>query len=191
MTTKNKFLRFAGRNAVGKLLLEQLPLLPIPPQVTTVDQIVDEWIPARRELDLTRKDVIDAAHMMDKQGIVKYVVGRRGGDTRILWQFDTGDLSEDAEEGGEEAEIVHSGARLAPEMGQISPLVSPPRSGGSEFSAPVAAPASPSIAAQQPGAAIDHFFRVRPDFAITISLPTDFSLAEAERLAAFIKTLPF
>lgn len=188
MTIKNKFLRFAGRNAVGKLLLEQLPMLPTPPKVTTVDEIVDEWLPAQRNSELTRKDVIDAAHTMDKQGIVKYVVGRRGGDTRILWQFNTGDLSEDAEDEGDEAEEVKTSHR--PDS-QIAAMIAPQRAVESDFGAPVPLAVSAPSASQTPGAAIDHFFRVRPDFAITLSLPTDLSVAEAERLAAFIKTLPF
>jgi hypothetical protein len=38
---------------------------------------------------------------------------------------------------------------------------------------------------------IEHSFALRPDLAITIELPADFSKNEAGRLAAFVQSLPF
>ena len=39
--------------------------------------------------------------------------------------------------------------------------------------------------------AIKHSYRLRPDFIVQIELPADLNAREAERLADFIKTLPF
>ena len=38
---------------------------------------------------------------------------------------------------------------------------------------------------------LDHRFMLRPDYLVNIQLPVDFSIAEASRLADFIKALPF
>jgi hypothetical protein len=38
---------------------------------------------------------------------------------------------------------------------------------------------------------LDHTFKLRPALAITVSLPGDLSVNESERLATFIKSLPF
>ncbi|HYI12734.1 MAG TPA: hypothetical protein VEK57_27035 [Thermoanaerobaculia bacterium] len=40
-------------------------------------------------------------------------------------------------------------------------------------------------------AVIDHRYVLRPDFHITVRLPTDLTKTEATRLAEFIRTLPF
>ncbi len=40
-------------------------------------------------------------------------------------------------------------------------------------------------------ARISHQFMVRPDFAVRLELPTDFTPSEADRLATFVRTLPF
>lgn len=38
---------------------------------------------------------------------------------------------------------------------------------------------------------LDHFFNLRPDVRLHLKLPQDLSVDEAERLAAFVRTLPF
>jgi hypothetical protein len=38
---------------------------------------------------------------------------------------------------------------------------------------------------------IEHVFVLRPDLPVTLDLPEDLTAAEAERLAAFVKALPF
>ena len=38
---------------------------------------------------------------------------------------------------------------------------------------------------------IEHPFRLRPDFSVELRLPLDISQREADRLAAFVRTLPF
>jgi hypothetical protein len=42
-----------------------------------------------------------------------------------------------------------------------------------------------------PDSEIVHSFNLRPDFKTEFSLPEDFTADEAERLAAFLRTLPF
>jgi hypothetical protein len=48
----------------------------------------------------------------------------------------------------------------------------------------------PAAAAVEVSETLTHAYHLRPDTQVTIELPTDLSLQEAERLAAFIKTLP-
>ncbi len=44
---------------------------------------------------------------------------------------------------------------------------------------------------EESGQGIRHEFRLRPDFVVELTLPTDLSSFEASRLAAFVQTLPF
>lgn len=44
---------------------------------------------------------------------------------------------------------------------------------------------------EQTDALLRHPFRLRPNLSISIELPSDFTDAEASRLADFVKTLPF
>lgn len=41
------------------------------------------------------------------------------------------------------------------------------------------------------GMTLQHQFNIRPDFRVDLRLPQDLSVAEADRLASFVKTLPF
>jgi hypothetical protein len=44
---------------------------------------------------------------------------------------------------------------------------------------------------EEPIAALKHVFRLRADVMVSFELPRDFTPTEADRLAAFVKTLPF
>lgn len=54
----------------------------------------------------------------------------------------------------------------------------------------IAAAAEPGVAAAEVSETLAHTYHLRRDTPVTIELPTDLTRQEAERLAAFIKTLP-
>jgi hypothetical protein len=57
---------------------------------------------------------------------------------------------------------------------------------------PPRAPAAPRLDdIPANGKAIRHQYALRPDFAVALELPVDLLPAEAERLSAFVRTLPF
>ncbi len=47
------------------------------------------------------------------------------------------------------------------------------------------------LAEEEPQAALRHTYRLRPDASVTLDLPRDLTASEAERLAQYIRTLPF
>ncbi|HYI08075.1 MAG TPA: hypothetical protein VEK57_03300 [Thermoanaerobaculia bacterium] len=49
----------------------------------------------------------------------------------------------------------------------------------------------PGAADLQPAGVIVHRFVLRPDFLLTVELPSDLTRAEAARISEFIKSLPF
>ena len=50
---------------------------------------------------------------------------------------------------------------------------------------------TPEAQAKEPEVSLRHTYRLRPETSITLELPRDFTSAEAERLAQFIRSLPF
>jgi hypothetical protein len=56
-------------------------------------------------------------------------------------------------------------------------------------------PLAPRVNSRAPVRAVHreiaHVFNLRPDFRVALALPQDFTREEAERLAAFVRTLPF
>ncbi|MCW1413353.1 hypothetical protein OLZ32_34635 [Rhizobium sp. 1AS11] len=49
----------------------------------------------------------------------------------------------------------------------------------------------PGEVSEQAEGFIQHPFQLRPDQSVTLSLPADLTMKEAQRLAAFIQTIPF
>lgn len=170
MNNKEKFFRLARRNRIVKLLLEQIQPLHIELKETTLEQI-EKWA-EQKHLSVSRVDIVQAARELERADIARFVIGRRGSKSRIEWILDTSDLSQSPDgNGGVEdiAQTNESGAGVVP------------RSLSAD-----AVPA-PHVSKE----VIEHAFRVRPDFPVTLRLPADLSGSEAERLAAWIRTLPF
>ncbi len=186
---KEKFLKLARKNVVARLLLQQIGPLHIQLKETTLEQI-EKWI-ALQGLQIERPAIIAAARLLEKQEIARFVVGRRGSPSRLEWgDFDTSELFDAPQSPGAEPQnprlvAVESdfddGSNVEDlfdddlETGESGDTVSPAGAAANDVASRV----------------IEHSFRVRPDFPITLRLPTDLSGAEADRLAAWIKTLPF
>lgn len=104
---------------------------------------------------------------LSSAGCGKYVPGRHQKPSRMQWAVDTRALASVAK--GERDEVPGSPEDLdedcAIEQLQVTSATGPEM--------------------------IDHSFRLRPDLAVVVRLPSDLDANEAARLAAFIQALPF
>jgi hypothetical protein len=126
------------------------------PKESTVDQI-------ERGAKLDRAYVIYAMKELGQLGFGRFVVGRRGNDSRMVWKVRLGDLGRCAQ--GETVEFDE------PELTPVLPRESETATEGAQD--------------------IVHFYQLRPDRKLSLSLPSDLTPREARRLANFILSLPF
>lgn len=111
---------------------------------------------------IRRSDVVGALKQFDRLGAGNFKIGRRGQPSRIEWGSPPTELGRLA---------VGREALAATEA-------SNPRRKRRDDGA-------------EPVRTITHQYMLRPDLHIEINLPDNLTSAEAERLAGFIKTLPF
>jgi hypothetical protein len=117
----------------------------------------------KHEEPIERQALIDAFKALDKIGLGRFVVGRRGASTRLEWRVP----------------MIEAGRAARGEQLEV-PLLDPEDELLSETKAdPIKS------------AYIRHNFNLRPDCLIVIELPSDFTEKEALRLAEYVKTLPF
>lgn len=129
---------------------------------TELDSIVDLPDVARTGSRLeVRRNVIAFLRALEEMDIGQLVIGRRGKSTRFVWKRPLVDFAADALRLLEGPDHVPS-----PEISPETFLTSPPVS-------------------------IKHSFALRRDVTVTFELPEDFTPAEAERLTALIKAIPF
>jgi hypothetical protein len=115
-----------------------------------------------QETGLERDQVREVMKKLEGVGAGEYRIGRRGKPTRFLWTVASREF----------AESLTSGNTTRPSVVPTSgfPHVDP------------SMPASPTFS---------HVFQLRADLRVKIELPQDLTPAEAERLATFVKSLPF
>ena len=109
---------------------------------------------------VVRQDVVRLMQRLSEMGLGKFVVGRHSKPSRFEWQTSALDAARAAS--GESNEI--------------------------DLSAPPVSEAEQDDSGEED--MLEHRFHLRPDFNLTMELPVDLTPVEAERLAAFIKTLP-
>lgn len=105
-------------------------------------------------------EIIELFKELADIGVGQYVVGRKGAETRIVWEYDVKGLS-----------------RIA--KGDVQELIGVPAG---------------AIKDDDPEAGDDimaHEFVLRPGLKVTLRLPIDLSDREADRLAGWVKSLPF
>jgi hypothetical protein len=112
---------------------------------------------------LDRAYVISAMKELAQLGFGQFVVGRHKKPSRMIWKVRLGDLGRYAQ--GEAVEFDE-------------PELPPMRSHESE----TAKHGAPDIV---------HFYQLRPERKLSLSLPSDLTPREARRLADFIMSLPF
>jgi len=110
-----------------------------------------------------RSEMIRFLRSIENAGCGKYIEGRRGHNSRFVWHVRMSDVGRVAK--GEQIEVsVVNGEETAT--------------------------MEPDGAAQEE-AAITHRFYLRPNFLVEMNLPKDVRTTEAERIADWVKTLPF
>jgi hypothetical protein len=112
-----------------------------------------------------RRSLIGFFKRLSDTGAGELIIGRRGRLTRFQWRAGIGMLEAVHAAGGETSGAVLTESAPREEV-----------AGGTRM----------GVQDQ-----LVHQFAIRRDFIVRLSLPVDFSREEAERLAAFIKALPF
>lgn len=115
---------------------------------------------ARVAADRTGRDyseIVELFRSFERLGLGRFLVGRRGAETRFDWEYDVKSLARIAIGEANEPEEVADDATEDDE--------------GEDM--------------------LEHAFNLRPNLTVTLSLPENFSGREAERLASWIKSLPF
>lgn len=128
---------------------------------STVDRL--EAVLKREGADCSRRDVVGALRSLEQLKCGTFVMGRRGQASRFQWGV----------------EMIGVGKAARGEETMVEPLKQEE--------------ARPEDTEEKEGAtrSIRHTFNLRPDYTVTVDLPSDFSQKEALRLAEFVKTLPF
>ena len=130
---------------------------------------VDETASA---LGLGRAHVVQIFRQLDQLKLGRFLVGRRGRVSRFQWWIDPIDASTNT-----------LGARPV-----RSPIGWPESDDGEEEEG--SAEETPEIQGNAEDV-LTHSYKLRADFTIKLILPASLSKNEAERLASFIRTLPF
>lgn len=110
---------------------------------------------------VSRLDVVRLMQKLGEMGLGRFVLGRHSKPSRFEWQASALEVARVAS--GESNEIDLSAPTPVSEDAQDDAVEDD---------------------------VLEHRFHLRPDFNLTIELPVNLSPSEAERLAAFIKTLP-
>lgn len=134
---------------------------------TTVDQLAG--VVRRAGLKVERSEVIDVLRLFGDLGLGVFVVGRRGRVSRFEWRVGT----------------VSAGQAARGERERVAVLDAFEEEETAEESAAV------ECGDDEEGLAITHSYVLRPEQSVTFRLPADLTRLEADRLADFIRTLPF
>lgn len=122
---------------------------------------------ARRAAQVTGQDyraMIKVMKELDEMEVGRFLTGRKGQESRIEWAFDVRSLGKVASGGGSRLEEVPADAETDEED---------------------------AADAHSADDTIPHVFQLRPDMKVEIALPEDLTDREADRLASWIKSLPF
>ena len=129
--------------------------------------------PAGRASNLANtsyRDIIKVFKELDRIGAGEFKAGRRGAQSRMEWRFSVQSLGQAANgtvrepKGINEDDLEDTNADVGEDASWNEP-------DWIDW--------------------IDHTFQLRPDLQITFRLPADLNSKEAERLAGFIRSVPF
>ncbi len=132
------------------------------PLRTIVDKFPDDGRPSSAH----RKAAQLALRELENLEFGRLVIGRRGAETRFEWSVQMQDVL---------GELDQCAESRQPQSLQASPAES----------------GSFQVAREEVKGSVVHRFYLRKDFPVEMSLPVDLRAAEAERLANFVRTLPF
>lgn len=156
------------RGALASYPLEFLNAQAKRPAETELQELM-EWVNRNKEIILW-PDLVKTMRDLDKEGYGRFIVGRKGHASRFQWsdksrQDSSRIVEQDDHAAISEADTLDSASHR------------------------VAHDESSTNGVQE--TLLAHSFHLRPDQTVKFSLPKDLTQAEAERFAAFIRTLPF
>ncbi|MCI5047916.1 MAG: hypothetical protein MRY59_10465 [Aquisalinus sp.] len=102
-------------------------------------------------------DIVELFRSLEDMDLGRFLVGRRGAETRFYWEYDVKSI----------AEIAVGEADSPEDFSRDTPID------------------------DESEDMLKHAFNLRPNMTVTLKLPENFTQHEAERLAAWIKSLPF
>lgn len=119
----------------------------------------------RGYLDAYYKDVITIFRCLEKVGCGKFTVGRRGNPSRFIWSANTNSVVRDA----------------------LNKYHTLDKKSGGDDTVEIVNSASAIDSHEE---ILSHTYYLRPEFAVTLVLPTNLTCNEAARLARLFRTLP-
>jgi hypothetical protein len=116
--------------------------------------------------DVPRHEVIKVARILEEWGCCEFIAGRHGHSSRVKWLYSLRSLGEAAR--GDIDVVKQIDVNASEEEEETE-----------------------GVEAAIDNDLISHKFQLRAGSAITLNLPPDLTEKEAQRLAAFIQSLPF
>lgn len=113
------------------------------------------------DLECSRQEAVRMCKAFEKIDAGRYIIGRKGHQSRIEWSEGIVALSK-----------IARGSRPSPEDRQV------------EFE-------TADEGNRDGHVLLNHSFHLRPDLTLELCLPHDLSQSEAERVARFVQSLPF
>lgn len=155
--------RLYGVNPCAKALLNHAAKRKNNANITTVDRLL-AIIVSEENTVVTRQQLIEVLREFEKLECGRFVTGRRGQPSRFVWAVQIASLGKAAIG---EASVV---TVAEPAMEQV--------------------PEEPELSQIRNGL-ITHSYQLRPEVGVSLGLPANLTPKEANRLAEFIRTLPF
>jgi hypothetical protein len=132
-------------------------------RITKVDRLLDNLPIQSRPVN--RKEIILLMQRLAALGVGRFILGRRSQPSRFEWSVSLLAVARAA-----------TGDSTSIDLLPLPGATSQEDSGGQD---------------EEDDDLLEHHFHLRPGLSVGLELPIDMSEHEAERLAAFIKTLPF
>jgi len=124
-----------------------------------------------QKLGLGRADVVSLAKQLEDAQCGRFIVGRKGAKSRVKWFYSLRSLGHAAK--GDINDLEDIDPEIVDEAADQSTVV------------------LEELSEHAGGDGIEHRFKLRLDTTVVFKLPGDLTKKEAERLAAFIQSLPF
>ena len=132
---------------------------------TSLDD-VSRWA-TRNGRFFQHNDLVQAARRLENLGVGRFIIGRKGHVSRLQWASTFDQMG-----------VTYDGNELFVSQNQPEDTEQVPN-------------VSPSTIDKPTASLLSHTFRLRPNMTITFEIPENLDKGEADRLAAFIQTLPF
>jgi hypothetical protein len=147
---------------VAKVVLDEFASRQRNQQKTKLDQLLLRLSNAGKAAP--RTEVINVLRKLAEYGCGDFITGRKGHPTRFEWQYDLVSVGKAAAGGNQAVEEIQpvDETDIVDEEG-----------------------------AEAASTGIEHRYRLRADWIVEITLPSDLTAREAMRFSEFIKTLPF